>query len=354
MDHHPTARTPAPVEPLERAEYDAAALMRDHPPRIDDPNKRIVFEVACPGGAGPRGRVGFSRWPALPLPPIIEPAAGVGIVDVRDGNFDYRPVRPGAVEWHLNFADPSLFAYYGTGLLAQDELQVAEHPILAALVEALRAEGRGDRTVEPDGTPTPVLVTGAERRVHLQTNPDPAAGRPAGLYGGRFRAAPPEVVRRATVRLDPPTRTNILAIAAPAYGVGRYRPEEIERILVTAHAGFRAAVLESGRLAASVRTEGRAGSGSPSGATGRPPVVVHTGYWGCGAFGGNRELMALLQIAAAGLAGLDSLVFHTGSGGRAPVEAAIQRLRGLASMSTPAFMATVAEIGYVWGVGNGT
>lgn len=216
MDHDTTTATPATVEPLERIQYDAAALVRDHPPRIDDPNKRVVFEVACPGGAGPRGRVGFSRWPAMSLPPTIEPAAGVDIVDLRDGYFDYRPVRPGAVEWHVNFADPSLFACDGTGLLAQDELQVAEHPILAALVEALRAEGRGDRTVEPDGTPTPVLVTGAERRVHLLTNPDPAAGRPAGLYGGRFRAAPPEVVRRATVRLDPPTRTNILAIAAPA------------------------------------------------------------------------------------------------------------------------------------------
>lgn len=358
MDDHATAGTtahampapgmPARIEPLERAEYDAAALMRDHPPRIHDPNKRLVFEIACPGGAGPRGRVGFSRWPAMPLPPTIEPAAGVAIVEVRDGYFDYRPVRTGAVEWHLNFADPSLFAFYGTGLLAQDELQVAEHPVLGALLEALRAEGRGDRTVELDGTPTPVLVTGAERRVRLETDPDPAAGRPAGLYGHRFRAASAEVVRRATIRLDPPSRTNVLAIAAPAYGSGRYRPEEIEQILVTAFSGFRAAVFESARVAPSVP------GGSPGDAPGRPPVVVHTGYWGCGAFGGNRELMALLQIAAAGLAGLDGLVFHTGSGGHAPVEAAIGRLRELAPGSTGDFIAAVAEIGYAWGVSNGT
>jgi hypothetical protein len=40
-------------------------------------------------------------------------------------------------------------------------------------------------------------------------------------------------------------------------------------------------------------------------------VVVHSGFWGCGAFGGNRELMALLQILAAAMSGLDMLVFHT-------------------------------------------
>jgi hypothetical protein len=39
-------------------------------------------------------------------------------------------------------------------------------------------------------------------------------------------------------------------------------------------------------------------------------AVVHTGFWGCGAFGGNRTLMALLQLVAAQMAGLSRLVFH--------------------------------------------
>ena len=46
---------------------------------------------------------------------------------------------------------------------------------------------------------------------------------------------------------------------------------------VTLIAGFRAAVLES---------DGNA-------------VVVHTGFCGCGAFGGHRVLMAMLQLVAA-------------------------------------------------------
>lgn len=40
-------------------------------------------------------------------------------------------------------------------------------------------------------------------------------------------------------------------------------------------------------------------------------VVVHTGNWGTGAFGGNKVLMACIQMYAARVAGLDELVFHT-------------------------------------------
>ena len=37
--------------------------------------------------------------------------------------------------WHVNFADPQLFVAYGSGLLAQDELQAAEHPMLGSVRE---------------------------------------------------------------------------------------------------------------------------------------------------------------------------------------------------------------------------
>jgi hypothetical protein len=39
--------------------------------------------------------------------------------------------------WHVNFADPQLFVAYGSQLLAQDELQAAEHPLLGSIREAL-------------------------------------------------------------------------------------------------------------------------------------------------------------------------------------------------------------------------
>lgn len=40
--------------------------------------------------------------------------------------YDYQPESEdsSAVEWHVNFADPRLFAAYGSGLFAQDEIRV--------------------------------------------------------------------------------------------------------------------------------------------------------------------------------------------------------------------------------------
>jgi hypothetical protein len=84
-------------------------------------------------------------------------------------------------------------------------------------------------------------------------------------------------------------------MAAPSYGQGVYSLEEIEYILATAFTGFMAARFES----------------APENSSTSAELVVHTGFWGCGAFGGNRVLMALLQLLAARLSQLDQLVFHT-------------------------------------------
>ncbi|MCP4633609.1 MAG: hypothetical protein GY855_11840, partial [candidate division Zixibacteria bacterium] len=42
-----------------------------------------------------------------------------------------------------------------------------------------------------------------------------------------------------------------------------------------------------------------------------PHIIVHTGNWGTGAYGGNKTLMAILQMLSARVAGIDSLVYHT-------------------------------------------
>jgi hypothetical protein len=326
--------------PLDRRAFDGAVLMARHPPRVHNANKQIVLDIACPPGAVHRGTIGCTRWAAMALPERLGPVP-VDPAQSVPGFFDYRPLLDGddVVEWHLNFADPDLFAYYGGGLLAQDEMQVAEHPALGALREALVAAGVEPRTDGPDG-PTPVLVTGVERRVSIETNPDPAARRPHGLYGNAFAAASSDAVRRATTPIDPPTITNLIAIAAIAGGWGSYTRQEIHRTLVTAFTGFRAAVVESERLIA------------------RPArVAVHTGYWGCGAFGGNRVLMATLQVVAARMAGLERLVFHTGSpGGDAPLTAArglIGELTAGKAIKTTDLLIAIEEQGFRWGRSDG-
>lgn len=325
-----------PEEPIERRTLEAQRLFDEHPPALRDPSKRAVLAVACPPGSVHGGRIVYTRWAAMPLPASFAPGQSVERVVRHDGYFDYLPVlsAPGAVEWHVNFADPHLFVAYAGPLFAQDEMQVAEHPILGSLREALVAAGATALAVE-QGRPTPILVAGVERRCSVATDPDPAEGRPRGLYGNEFGRAPVEVVRRATQRIDPATTTNLIAIAAPPPGRGPYSEEEITRVLATAWTGFRAAVLESG-----------AG-----------PVAIHTGFWGCGAFGGNRILMTAIQVIAAGAAGVDRLVLHApGEPGAAAVDSALRLLRE--ELAGPPIGAAdlvrrLAEMRFEWGVSDG-
>jgi hypothetical protein len=328
-------------EPLERLTFDTLRLMKDYPPVLRHPNKRIIFDIACPKDGSCAGEIGYTRWHSFELPERVDPAAGIGIIESRCGIFDYEPVAelPGAFEWHVNFADPMLFFAYGSGLFAQDEMQCAEHPALGALVEALRADGHRAVTESADG-PTPVLVTGVERRVRVATNMNAAEGRPRGLYGNEFAVASPEAITRATKRIDPPTITNLIAMAAPTYRRGRYSREMLERILVTAHTGFAAAVAETGRLAPGA------------------PVVVHTGYWGCGAFGGNRVLMSMMQVLAAGMSGVTRLVFHTANAEGTSLADAERYIREeLATngdLAAAEMIARIDAMAFEWGRSEGT
>ncbi len=328
-------------EPLQRRTYEAAELMRRHPPVLRNENKQVLFAIACPASAVHSGQLEYSRWPEIPLPPPREadPDRLARLVVVRDGHYDYRPVLdPGVgVEWHVNFADPNLFYAYGSALFAQDEIQAAEHPALGSLREALVAEGRPTTTIE-NGRPTPVLVMGAERRVRIQTMPGAESGGPSWLYGMAFASAMADTVREATTRIDPPTISNIIALVAPYGGRGRYQREQIGLAISTAHSGFQAAVLESRRTV------------GPDAL-----VAVHSGFWGCGAFGGNRVMMTLLQLLAADLAGVARLVLHVGDpSGRTSVERALALAPGLdAATSATELIARVDARGLSWGVSDG-
>ena len=311
--------------PRFRATWSASALSAAYPPRHRHPNKQVVHDVACPPGSALGGDVSVTRWDPMALPATWSPPK----VQVVPGYFVYGRSAPGTTAWHQNFADPRLFGYYDTALFAQDEMQVAEHPVLASVSPALEAAGERPYT-EENGHPTPILVAGAERRVAVDTAPDLAHGRMSGLYGNRFGAATPAVVRSACTAVVPPTITNIVAIAAISSGHGAYTPGELLHTLVTATTGYRAAVLES------------------SGA-----AHVHTGFWGCGAFGGHRVLMTTLQVVAAGLAGVDTLVLHYGdASGKHPIEDAQQLLAGL-SRDTSGTLAELAAHGFRWGVSDG-
>ena len=329
------------AEPLQRRTYNAAKLMRQHPGVLRNENKQVVFAIACPAGAIHSGGLEYSRWPEIPLPPPVEvdPVHAARLAEVRDGFFDYRPVLDpgGGIEWHVNFADPNLFYAYGSALFAQDEIQVAEHPVLGSLREALVAEGQPTTTIA-NGRPTPVLVVGAERSVRIETGRRAEKGGPSWLYGMAFARATADAVREATTRIDPPTVSNVIAIVAPYGGRGRYQREQIGLAIGTAYAGFRAAVLESRRTA------------GPD-----AQVAIHSGFWGCGAFGGNRIMMTLLQFLAADMAGVARLVFHVGDPiGRTSVERALALAPDLSTATSATELIARAEaLGLAWGASDG-
>jgi hypothetical protein len=273
---------------LEHHEFELGALMAEHPPRFTHAHKQAVF--ATMQGTPSTGELRCSRWRSRELPERLAP--DLPKVELCAGVFDYQSSSSSA--WHVNFADPQLFVAYGSGLLAQDELQVLEHPALGSLREALLA-ARLPAVTEEGNAATPVLITGVPRRFALDTSH---------LYGNRFAAAPFAEVRAALTVLDPPTTTNILTMAAPV-GRGRYRRDQLEKVLTCAFSGFSAARdLSTG------------------------PVEVHTGFWGCGAFGGNRVVMVALQLLAARLAGVGKIIFHAvNRDGVWDAEAGVEALR---------------------------
>jgi hypothetical protein len=323
-----------------RQTFDAAALVDAHPPRFTHPNKKLVHGLASPASAPPCGALVYSRWRAMPLPEMVPATAPT--YEMREDVFSYERAGAGTFDWTLNFADPHLFVAYGGPLLAQDELQVLEHPALGSLCEALRASS--DPRLRPvtveDGASTPVLVRGVERRCALATDPDPFEGRPLGLYGNRFARAKEDAIRRALTVLRPPTISNILAMSAPPGGTGPYSEAEIHDILATAYTGFLAARAEAERAAGVVAT------------------TVHTGHWGTGAFGGNKVLMAMLQMVAARLAGVDCLVYYTvDAAGSEPYQEARHRVGALlpegAASRVADLVHAVHEIGFAWGESDG-
>lgn len=317
------------MTPRFRASWPAAGLVAAYPPRFTHPNKQLVYAIS--EGRPHDGTVTVSRWAPMALP---SGAMRCPTLDAVPGYFTYASSAPGWIDWHQNFADPHLFGYYAGALFAQDEMMVTEHPALASVRGAMSAAGEPAFTVE--GGPTPVLVAGVERRCVVDTEPDLAPGRIEGLYGNRFGRASEAAIRSATRRLDPPTISNIVAIAAISGGRGRYTRQEIVETLTTAYTGYAAAVAESHELAPGAK------------------VAMHTGFWGCGAFGGDRVLMVTLQALAAGLAGVGRVVLHHGdSTGKDPIAEARRVLRDLDGAALDAGIDTLAASGFAWGVSDG-
>ncbi len=307
------------MTPVLRRTYEPNRLFAQHAPRFVHPNKRLVFELSCPPGTVHQGTLELTQWAAAALPATVTHSE----TDVESVPAVYTyETRPAL--WHVNFADPRLFGAYASGLLAQDELQVAEHPVLGAIREALLAEG------QPALTETAVLITGAQRRCRIDQS----------VYGNRFAASSAKTVTQALEVFAQPTVSNLIAIAAPvSRGHGPYWRAQLEGILRTAFTAFAAAM--------QVSAEQWPGA----------PVEIRTGFWGCGAFGGNRRAMTLLQLLAARMAGVHRVRFFTfDAQGQDHFTRGVADLHQVTSaeLTLASVIERIEELDYQWGTSDGT
>jgi hypothetical protein len=163
---------------LGRATFDAAELIRDHPPRFTQDHKQLLSE-AIPMPIG--GALTVSRWTGE-LPTTVDSPTPTE-VELVEHHFDYPPDSAHVTRWHVNFADEHLFVAYGSSLMAQDELQCMEHPVLGALREALVADRHAHPGLAPftphDGRPAPVLLRGVQRSVAIDMSRSIQCGHPS-------------------------------------------------------------------------------------------------------------------------------------------------------------------------------
>ena len=128
------------------------------------------------------------------------------------------------------------------------------------------------------------------------------------VYGNAFAKASERQLVQACEYLSTPQTVNLIAIEAPNGGQGAYTKEQIEFILVAAYVGFKAAaILARKTYALNMPNQQSLRRNSND----RIRTLIHTGWWGCGAYGNNRQMTLLAQILAAYWAQIDELVFHT-------------------------------------------
>ena len=261
----------------------ANEVLSTHPPKIEHAKKQLLFDMAL--AKHPDVDVTVERFEEIPLPEVFQSYSPLTEVTAKRGYFRYSV--GDAQHCYMNFAHHDLFNGYGHFMFAQDEIQVAEHPLLASVREFMltRTDRLRPRTVE-DGAPTPVVIRSVPRMISIDTKQ---------IYGARFARSDDQLIRDSVQSIDTPLASNILAIEAPISAGNRiYTRSEIENALRTAFSGFRAFII------------GHTGSLTK-------PIVLHTGNWGCGAYGGNRQLMISIQIMAASLSGISQIVFYCGA-----------------------------------------
>lgn len=313
-------------KPKDSFSFNVANLLSESRVEWSDSNKAFAANLIPVNPSDLKGDIVFKVWPEAGLPQKITGECGF---EVRGEFFDYSGDEQ-HFDWYLNFADPDLFGFYNSSLMAQDELQVFEHPVLAHLREKLLSLDFYPETTDDNKRPTPVTVKGAYRICSVDTQPDDDG---YSIYGNAFSQASKEILRERVTPITPPTKGNILAIASLPGRKSFYTKKQIEDILIIAFTGFSAAEQESDKT---------------------QKTRVNSGFWGCGAYGGNRTIMTILQLVAASMVGVELRYWTGDSPGAEVAKDAYGIYRNiLKSDNTKDIINTLVEMKFDWGVSDG-
>lgn len=272
-----------------------ADLIKNYPPKYDCQRKAQLYNKALRYHKSQRGIIKVSRWTynkdrKAPITFEKNPVE----ISIDNNFFRYDDSYENQKTWWLNYADENLFGYYSSDLFAQDEIQTLEHPLLGSIVEYLDENDLQDlktKTEEKDFV-SPYLIENAPYWIKIDTSPILKDGTVGNLYSWNFVDASEEEVNAGISIIQKEIKNNIIAMAAPSRGKGEYTKEQLTRSLETVIVAFGAAK----KISNTNKFE---------------KCIIHTGNWGCGAFGNSKELMYLVQILGASVVGVDKLVFHS-------------------------------------------
>ncbi|MBQ0052612.1 MAG: hypothetical protein KBT11_11215 [Treponema sp.] len=297
---------------LGKAKVTIQELLKRYPPEYTNDNKLEAYNNAVRFHGKKDGEITITRVNFDVSKKDLPLEKKNSIARIATGFYKYQEDNSDETRtvWYVNFADPMLFGYYDGSAFAQDEIQTLEMPLLASCMLFLDGEkipGLESKTIELKSTvyeaepnyyierkrrfPTPYLIENVPYWISVKTNPLLADGTRENIYGRLMRDASKEAIRAGIKTFEDDLKNNIIAIAAPEGGRSLYTENQIEYVLQGLITAFAAAVQQT-KVAGKLKT------------------VIHSGNLGCGAFGGNKELMYLAQIYAASVTGVDELVMH--------------------------------------------
>lgn len=194
----------------------------------------------------------------------------------HEGFFPYKTAQPekDVVLFTLNFADDKLFGYYKTPLLAQDELQGLEFPMLPMVREYFKMH----RPELLNAQQTSFIFHNVPRQAIFDTQKIINGKK---LYGNAFQKASEDELDQALTTLKASQNATILPIVAPVACSNKiYTPQLIAGFLHNVITGFLHASEFTNKI-------------------GHSRLIIHTGGLGTGAFGHSIIASIFLQLVAA-------------------------------------------------------